>query len=133
MPIFSVLDSSLSPIFVWTQLLTTEPSVSAVLALLVAAPAAAPAAVELLLPMAAARSKSFAGMEVGRKASLEQNAREKMTAAEWDEQLPLCCNFYLVPGNRWLILAIHCEGEAAGRIWPSTCQHHGRRGLHYAR
>jgi hypothetical protein len=38
------------------------------LALLVAAPVVAPAAVELLLPMAAARSKSFAGMEVERKA-----------------------------------------------------------------
>jgi hypothetical protein len=61
--------------------------VSAVLALLVAAPALALAlaAVELLLPMMAARGKSFAGMEVERKASLEQNAREKMTAAEWGE------------------------------------------------
>jgi hypothetical protein len=55
------------------------------LALLVAAPAVALAAVELLLPMTAVRSKSFAGMEVERKASLEQNAREKMTAAEWGE------------------------------------------------
>jgi hypothetical protein len=61
---------------------TTEPSVSAVLALLVAAPAAAPTAVELLLPMAAACSESFVGMEVERKVSLEQSAREKMTAAE---------------------------------------------------
>jgi hypothetical protein len=60
----------------------TEPSVSAILALLVAVPAVALAAVELLLPMMAARGKSFRGMEVERKASLEQNAREKMTAAE---------------------------------------------------
>jgi hypothetical protein len=33
--------------------------------------------------MAAALSKNFAGMEGGRDASLEQNARKKMTAAEW--------------------------------------------------
>jgi hypothetical protein len=51
-----------------------------------------------------------------RVASLEQNARKKMTAAEWGEQLPLCCDFYLTPGNRRSILAAHCEGEAAGRI-----------------
>jgi hypothetical protein len=89
MSIFSALDSSLSPIFVWTQLPTTEPSVSAVLALLVAAQAA-PAAVELLLPMAAACGESFVGMEVERKVSLEQSAREKMTAVEWGEQLPFC-------------------------------------------
>jgi hypothetical protein len=56
--------------------------VSAVLALLVAAPAAAPTVVELLLPMAAACGESFVGMEVERKVSLEQSAREKMTAAE---------------------------------------------------
>jgi hypothetical protein len=35
-----------------------------------------------------------------REASLEQNARKKMTAAEWGEQLPLCYYFYLTPGNR---------------------------------
>jgi hypothetical protein len=104
-----------------------------VLALLAVTPAAALAAVELLLPMAAALSKNFAGMEDDRQASLKQNARMKMTTVEWGEQLPLCCYFYLVPGNRSSILAVHCEGEAAGQIWPSTCQHHGRRGLHYAR
>jgi hypothetical protein len=109
-----------------------EASVSAVLAFSAAAPMAAPAAVELLLPMVAAHSESFPRMEGEREASLEQNAKEKMTTAEWGEQLPLCCYFYLVPGSRWLILAIHCEGEVAGWIWPSTCQHHGRRGLHYA-
>jgi hypothetical protein len=103
------------------------------LALLVVASAVAPAAVELLLPLAAALSKSFAGMEGEREASLEQNARKKMTAVEWGEQLPLCCYFYLVLGNRRSILAAHCKGEAAGRICPSTCQHRGRRGLHYAR
>jgi hypothetical protein len=61
-------------------------------------------------------------MEVERKASLEQNAREKMIAAEWGEQLPLCYDYYLVLGNHWLILAIRCEGEVAGRICPSMCQ-----------
>jgi hypothetical protein len=60
MPIFSVFDSSLSPILVWTQLPTTEASVSAVLALL----AAALATVEPLLPIVAALSKNFAGMEM---------------------------------------------------------------------
>jgi hypothetical protein len=66
-------------------------------------------------------SKNFAGMEDEREASLEQNARKKMMVAEWGEQLRLCCYFYLIPGNRRSILAAHCEGEAAGRIWPSTC------------
>jgi hypothetical protein len=64
MPIFSAFDSSLSPIFVWTQLLTTEVSVSAVLALLAVAPAAALATVETLFPMEAALSKNSAGMEM---------------------------------------------------------------------
>jgi hypothetical protein len=53
-PIFSAWDSSLSPTLVWTQRLTTEPSASAVLAFL----AAAPAAEELLLPIGSVRSKS---------------------------------------------------------------------------
>jgi hypothetical protein len=38
--------------------------------------------VELLLPMAVALSKNFTGMEGGRDASLEQNTRKKMAAAE---------------------------------------------------
>jgi hypothetical protein len=80
MSIFSASDSSLSPILVWTQLPTTEASVSAVLAFL--AVAAAPATVKLLLPMAAALSESFARMEDEREASLEQNAREKMMTAD---------------------------------------------------
>jgi hypothetical protein len=42
----------------------TEASVSAVLALLVAVPAAALAAIEPLLPIAAALSKNSAGMEM---------------------------------------------------------------------
>jgi hypothetical protein len=33
--------------------------------------------------MAAAHSESFARMEGEREASLEQNAREKLTAVEW--------------------------------------------------
>jgi hypothetical protein len=64
MPIFSALDNSLSPILVWTQLPTTEVSVSAVLALLAAAPGAALAAVEPLLPMEVELSKGSAGMEM---------------------------------------------------------------------
>jgi hypothetical protein len=63
--------------------------------------------------MAVALNKSFVGMEGGRVVSQEQNARRKMTAAEWGKQLPLRCHFYLVPGNRWSILAAHCKGEAA--------------------
>jgi hypothetical protein len=35
--------------------------------------------------MAAALSENFAGMEDEREASLEQNARNKMTATEWGE------------------------------------------------
>jgi hypothetical protein len=35
--------------------------------------------------MTAVLSESFAGMEDEREASLEQNARKKMTAAEWGE------------------------------------------------
>jgi hypothetical protein len=58
-PIFSTWDSSLSPTFVWTQQPMAEPSASAVLAFLVAAPVAAPAAVELLLPMGSVRSKNY--------------------------------------------------------------------------
>jgi hypothetical protein len=53
------------------------------LAFFVAAPPAAPAAVELLLPMTMALNKSFMGMEGRRDASQEQSARKKMTAAEW--------------------------------------------------
>jgi hypothetical protein len=50
--------------------------------------------------MAPALSKNFSGMGGGRAVAQEQNARKKMTAAEWGKQLPLCCHFYLVPGNR---------------------------------
>jgi hypothetical protein len=64
MPIFSVFDISLSLILVWTKLPMTEVSVSAVWALLAVAPAAALAAVEPLLPIEAALSKNFAGMEM---------------------------------------------------------------------
>jgi hypothetical protein len=85
MLIFLVFDSSLSPILVWTQLPTTEVSVSAVLALLAVAPVAALVAVEPLLPMVVALNRNFGGMEDEREASLEQNARKKMTAAEWGE------------------------------------------------
>jgi hypothetical protein len=50
-PIFLAANISLLPILVGTQLPTTEASMFAGLAFLVAAPVAAPAADELLLPM----------------------------------------------------------------------------------
>jgi hypothetical protein len=62
--------------------------------------AAAPAVVEFLLPMAAALSKNFTGMEGGRAVAQEQNAKKKMTTAEWGKQLPLRHHFYLIPRNR---------------------------------
>jgi hypothetical protein len=74
-------------------------SASVALAFFAAAPPVAPAIVELLLPMVAALSKNFAGMEGGRDASLEQNARKKMMAVERGKQLPLCYHFYLISGN----------------------------------
>jgi hypothetical protein len=82
--------------------------------------------------MTAALNGNFTRMEGKIDALQEQSARKKMTAAEWGKQLLLLCHFYLATGNRWSILAARCEGEAAGWIWPSTCQHYGRRGLHYA-
>jgi hypothetical protein len=63
----------------------------------------------------------------------EKCAGKKMMMAEWSKQLLLRCHFYFTPGKRWSILAACCKGEAAGRIWPSTCQRHGRCGLQYAR
>jgi hypothetical protein len=103
------------------------------LAFFAVAPPAAPTAVEFLLPMTAALNKNFTRVGGKRDASQGQSARKKMTAAEWGKQLLLLCHFYLTMGNRWSILAARCEGEAAGWIWSSTCQHHGRRGLYYAR
>jgi hypothetical protein len=50
---------------------------------LVAAPAAAPAAVELLLPMVSARSRSVGNGDEGEELQ-EQCARKKTMAAEWD-------------------------------------------------
>jgi hypothetical protein len=64
-----------------------------VLAFFVAAPPAAPAAVELLLPMTAALIENFAGMGGRRDALQEKCARKKMTAAQWDKQLFLRCHF----------------------------------------
>jgi hypothetical protein len=52
---------------------------------------------------------------------------------EWGELLPLCDHFYLIPEKSRLILAVHYEVEMVEQIWPSTCQHRGSRGLHYAR
>jgi hypothetical protein len=72
MPIFSVFDNSLSPILDWTQLPTTEVSVSTVLALL----AAALAMVELLLPIAVALSKNSTGMEMRKGVAGEEREEE---------------------------------------------------------
>jgi hypothetical protein len=85
-PILSAWDNSLFPTLVWTQRPTAEPSASAVLAFLAAA--AAPAAVELLLPMDLGRSKDCrnGGEEVELR---EQCARKKTVAAEWDELFTL--------------------------------------------
>jgi hypothetical protein len=47
--------------------------------------------------MTAARSKSFAGMEVERKASLEQNAREKMMAGSGVNSYPSATTFMSSP------------------------------------
>jgi hypothetical protein len=69
----------------------------------------------------------------GREEQLEQSARRKTMAAEWGELLLLRCHFYLIPGKSRLIPAVHYEVETAEQIWPSTCQHHKNRGLHYAR
>jgi hypothetical protein len=56
-----------------------------------------------------------------------------MMVAEWGKQLlPPGFSIYPSAGNHWSILAIRSEGEVAGWIWPSTCQHHARHGLHYA-
>jgi hypothetical protein len=79
--IFSACDSSLSPTLVWTQLPTIEVLSSTVLALLAAAPAAAPVAEEPLLPMRSARGK---GSEngCGQEKQLQQSARRKTVAAE---------------------------------------------------
>jgi hypothetical protein len=106
---------------------------SAVLAFFAVAPPAALAAVELLLPMKVALNGDLTGMGGRKDASQEQSARKKMTVAEWGKQLFLLCHFYPITGNCRSILAARCEGQAAGWIWPSTCQHHARRDLHYAR
>jgi hypothetical protein len=60
--------------------------------------AAAPAAVELLLPMTMELNKNFTRVGGRRDAFQEQSARKKMTAAEWGKQLPLLCYFYLTTG-----------------------------------
>jgi hypothetical protein len=56
-----------------------------------------------------------------------------MTAAEWGVQLTFFAVFILPRGNRQVILAVRREGEKARQIWPSMCQRHGSRSLHYAR
>jgi hypothetical protein len=61
-----------------------EASASVVLAFLAAAPAVAPAAEELLLPMGSARGWSSENGDEGEELQ-EQCARKKTMAAEWDE------------------------------------------------
>jgi hypothetical protein len=87
-PIFSACDNSLSPTLVWTQRPTMEPSALAVLAFL----AAAPAAVELLLPMASVRSKDCRNGNDGEELQ-ERRARKKTVAAEWDGLFTLPLSF----------------------------------------
>jgi hypothetical protein len=74
-PIFSAWVNSLFPTLDWTQRPTAEPSASAVLAFLAAA--AAPAAVELLFPMASGRSGACGNGEVG----LQEHCARKETMA----------------------------------------------------
>jgi hypothetical protein len=83
MPIFSLLDSYFSWTLVWTHFPTTGMSVSAVLAFFAAVPPAAPAAVELLLPMKVALNEDITGMGGRRDASQEQSARKKMIDPVW--------------------------------------------------
>jgi hypothetical protein len=107
-------------------------SASAILAFLAAAPAVAPVAEEPLLPMRSAGGKGSENRG-GQEEQQQQSARRKMVATEWGELLPLRYRFYLISGNSRLILAVCYEVETAEQIWPSTCQHHESRGLHYAR
>jgi hypothetical protein len=62
-PIFSALYSSFSMNLVWTQLPTAGASASAILAFFTAVLTAAPAAVELLLPMRMMLNQNLTGME----------------------------------------------------------------------
>jgi hypothetical protein len=87
-PIFSAWDNSLSPTLVWTQRPTMEPSASAVLAFLAAAPVAAPAAVELLLPMVSVCSEDCGNGVEGEELQ-EQCAGKKTVAAAWDRLFTL--------------------------------------------
>jgi hypothetical protein len=53
-------------------------------------------------------------------------------AVEWGGLITIPLSFYFISGKSWQILAVHCEVETAEQIWPSTHQHHGNRGVHYA-
>jgi hypothetical protein len=87
MPIFSALCSSLSRNLVWTQLPTAGASASAVLAFFTAAPAAVPAAEELLLPMVATLNQELTGNGSKDARQGQCTRRKMMTAAEWGKQL----------------------------------------------
>jgi hypothetical protein len=108
MPIFSALCSSFSMNLVWTP--TAATSASAVLAFF----AAAPAAEELLLPMAAALNQALTG-NGSKDARQGQCARRKtMMAAEWGKQLLPLPFFYSTAENLWIIPAVRFEeGTAA--------------------
>jgi hypothetical protein len=74
-------------------------SASAVLIFFAAALPAAPAAVELLLPITAALSRNLRERRKERCVQ-EECALKKMMAAEWGKQLLLRCHFYLIHENR---------------------------------
>jgi hypothetical protein len=109
MPIFSALYNFFSRNLVWTQLPIAGASTSAVLAFFTTAPMAAPAAVELLLPMAVALNQDLMG-NGSRDARQGQCARRNtMTAAEWGKQLLPPFSFYSTAGNLWTIPAVCSE------------------------
>jgi hypothetical protein len=78
MPIFSALASFFSWILVWIHFPTSGVSASAVLAFITVAPSAAPATVDLLLPMKVVLNEDLIGMGGRRDASQERSARKKM-------------------------------------------------------
>jgi hypothetical protein len=103
-----------------------EPSASAVLAFLAAA--AAPAAVELLLPMASGRSVGCGNGEVELQ---EQCARKKTVAAEWDGLFTLPPLFIPPLG-----IYVRSQPSTVKRKWRADPAVHvsasGHRGVHYA-
>jgi hypothetical protein len=92
------------------------------LAFLATVPVAAPAAVELLLPMISGNGDVRRnGAEEARLQ--EQCVRKKTVAAEWDGLFYPATVIYSASRNLRQISAVHGEVETAGLIQPSTCQH----------